>query len=53
MWFVSDDSIKLVPANLNLNLTAIIEGFYDQSANSLIADTVTVYLRNAVTPFAK
>ena len=53
LWFVSDDSIKLVPANLNLNLTAIIEGFYDQSANSLIADTVTVYLRNAVTPFAK
>jgi hypothetical protein len=36
-----------------LNLTAFIQGFYDPSLNTMVADTVTVYLRNAVFPFAK
>jgi len=34
------------------NLTAFIQGFYNPSTNSMISDTVTVYLRNASSPFA-
>ncbi|MDQ3019143.1 MAG: hypothetical protein M3R36_01020 [Bacteroidota bacterium] len=37
----------------SLNLTAFIQGFYNPSSNSMISDTVTIYLRNATTPFAK
>jgi hypothetical protein len=37
----------------NLFLFGAIQGLYDPSANSMIYDTVTVYLRNAVTPFAR
>ncbi len=35
-----------------LNLTAFIQGFYNSSSNFMISDTATVYLRNAVSPFA-
>jgi hypothetical protein len=37
----------------NLFLFGAIQGLYDPSANSMIYDTVTVYLRNAVSPFAR
>jgi len=37
----------------NLFLFGAIQGLYDPSANAMIYDTVTVYLRNAVSPFAK
>ena len=37
----------------NLFLFGAIQGLYDPSANTMIYDTVTVYLRNAVSPFAK
>ncbi|MDQ3020236.1 MAG: hypothetical protein M3R36_06670, partial [Bacteroidota bacterium] len=36
-----------------LNLTALIQGFYNSSSNTMVSDTITVYLRNATTPFAK
>jgi len=36
-----------------LNLTAVIQGFYDASSNLMISDTVSVYLRNATSPFVK
>lgn len=36
-----------------LNLTAYIQGFYDPSLNTMVADTITVYLRNAFFPYAK
>lgn len=36
-----------------LDLTALIEGFYNAGSNSMIRDTVTVYLRNTTTPFQK
>ncbi len=36
-----------------LFLFGAIQGLYDPSANTMIYDTVTVYLRNSVSPFAK
>ncbi|MBS1551590.1 MAG: endonuclease [Bacteroidetes bacterium] len=39
--------------NTTLNLTAVIEGFYNSAAGKMnIKDTVKVYLRNASFPFA-
>lgn len=35
-----------------LDLTVLLEGFYDPNINSMIRDTVRVYLRNATNPFA-
>ncbi len=35
-----------------LNLTALIEGFYNSGSNAQIPDTVRVYLRNSSGPFA-
>jgi hypothetical protein len=35
-----------------LNLTALIQGFYNPASNTMVSDTATVYLRNATTPFA-
>ena len=37
----------------NLFLFGAIQGLYDAAADVMIYDTVTVYLRNAVSPFAK
>lgn len=43
----------LNPAYINLNLTALIEGFYDTGNNEMARqDTLTVYLRNASSPYA-
>jgi len=42
--------INAAPALVKLNLTALIEGFWDGS--TMISDTVRVYLRNSVSPFA-
>ena len=36
-----------------LFLFGAIQGLYDPTANTMIYDTVTVYLRNSVSPFAK
>ncbi len=36
-----------------LNLSSYIEGFYRPNSDTMIPDTVVIYLRNAVTPFAK
>ena len=35
-----------------LNLTMLVQGFYDAGANSMIQDTVTVYLRSSSSPYA-
>ncbi len=37
--------------NKRLNLTALIQGFYNTSTNALISDTVTVFARNSSAPF--
>lgn len=36
-----------------LNLSALIEGFYSSSSNTMVSDTVVIYLREAVSPFVK
>jgi hypothetical protein len=38
--------------NMTLNLTMFIEGMYNTGSNSQVSDTITVELRNAVSPFA-
>jgi len=38
--------------NKVLNLTVLIQGFYNSSSNALILDTVKVYVRNSTSPFA-
>jgi hypothetical protein len=35
-----------------LNLTAIIEAFYDPSIDLMVSDTAVVYLRNSLSPYA-
>lgn len=36
----------------NAQLTALIDGLYDSSADKMVQDTVKVYLRNIISPFA-
>ena len=38
--------------NKYLNLTVLIQGFYNQSANTIVPDTVRVYARNSNSPYA-
>ncbi len=38
-------------AGILLNLTMLIQGFYDQGSNLMVPDTVTVYLRNSSSPY--
>jgi len=35
-----------------LNLTVLIQGFYNPATNIMVSDTATIYLRNTTTPFA-
>ncbi len=44
---------KEIPFSIKtLNLTMLIQGFYDSSNDSQMSDTVTCYLRNQTSPFA-
>lgn len=36
----------------NLNLTMLIQGFYDAGTNIMIRDTVRIYLRNSSSPYS-
>jgi len=36
---------------LSLNLTMLIEGFYDNASNTMTADTLKVFLRNSLAPY--
>ncbi|MEO8666656.1 MAG: S8 family serine peptidase, partial [Ignavibacteria bacterium] len=45
------EAVKLAKPK-TLNLTMLIEGFYDSIANTLTGDTVNVYIRNNSSPFA-
>jgi len=40
------------PTTLTLNLTAFIEGFYNASSDKMIDDTVSIFLRNASSPYS-
>ncbi|MEO8664172.1 MAG: PQQ-dependent sugar dehydrogenase [Ignavibacteria bacterium] len=42
---------NLYRAPKTLNLSAVLEGFYNMSDNKMAKDTVTVYLRNATPPY--
>ena len=37
---------------VNLNLTMFIEGSYNNGSNTMIADSIRVYLRNSTSPYA-
>ena len=39
--------------NITLNMTMFIEGLYNSATDLQVSDTIKVYLRNTVTPFAK
>ncbi len=46
--------LKYAPSDFSdktLNLTAMIQGFYDSTANSMVSDTMKVFLRNSASPF--
>ena len=39
-------------SSLKLNLTALIQGFYNSTSNKMIKDTATVFLRNNTVPYS-
>lgn len=45
------DNYKILPSQKSLSLTAYIEGFYNFNTNTMVGDTVTVYLRSIFTPY--
>ncbi len=38
--------------NITINLTAYIQGFYEQNSNTMVSDTIKTYLRNSAAPYA-
>ncbi len=44
-------TIKYLPLKI-LQITALIEGFYNNASNSMVPDTITVFLRNISSPYA-
>ena len=47
-----EGGFRAKPNDLNLNLTMLIEGFYDAGTNSMVGDTLYVYLRNSSSPYS-
>lgn len=47
-----DSNIDVSPLIKTLTLKSPIQGFYNSSSNSMISDTVRVYLRHSTSPFA-
>ena len=51
--YMADNMVFNCCSNLmTLNQIAFIQGFYNSTINSMVADTLTVYLRNASSPYA-
>ncbi len=46
------DNFKILPAVKSLALTLNIEGFYNPNTNSMLEDTVIIYLRNINSPYS-
>ena len=46
------DSVQFIFGQMQLNLTVLIQGFYDNVTGLMVKDTVTVLLKNITTPFA-
>ena len=38
--------------NITVNLNVFVEGFFNQSTNTMVTDTIKTYLRNASAPYA-
>ncbi|MBK8553813.1 MAG: hypothetical protein IPL53_23290 [Ignavibacteria bacterium] len=45
------DDFKITPSEKVLNLTAVIQGFYDTLSNKMTGDTAKVLLRNSYSPY--
>jgi hypothetical protein len=48
---IGADEFSYTPISMTLNLTMFIEGHYNASTDSQVADTLRVYLRNTTSPF--
>jgi hypothetical protein len=46
------DSLQFVFGQLQLNLTVLIQGFYDNVSGLMVKDTVAVLLKNITTPYS-
>ena len=49
---IKSDSLQFTFGQMQLNLTVLIQGFYDNVTGLTVKDTVTVLLKNITTPFA-
>lgn len=49
---IGADAGNFVSMSLTLNLKMFIEGFYSSTSNLQVSDTVKIYLRNSVSPYA-
>ncbi len=49
---IGADAGNFTSLTKSLALTMLIQGFYNQSTNKLVRDTIRVYLRNANSPYA-
>lgn len=45
------DNYKILTTPKTLSLTALIQGFYDATSNSMVGDMVNIYLRNISSPY--
>lgn len=45
------DYFRILPADRKLNLTAVVEGLFNEKTNITFKDTIRVYLRNSVSPY--
>jgi len=45
------DNYKILPSIKILSLTSLMEGFYNSISNTIISDTVKIFLRNITTPY--
>lgn len=48
---IGADEFNGLPGIINLDLTMLVEGFYDAGSDSQVSDTVKCYLHNSVSPY--
>jgi hypothetical protein len=49
---IGADAGNFTATSKTLNLTMLVEGFYDSGSDAMIQDTLVVYLRNSSSPYA-
>ena len=53
LWnWATNFAVTVNPPAVILNLTEFIEGLYSSGTNTMVSDSVTVYLRNSSSPYA-